>query len=309
MAESNKYAILRPLFTDQSHYAKAFKYCMSVADNLEAIQKWTNESFCEHVVEKLVADIGEGTDDKLLRVLGVGSGSGEIELLFLDKLLIKFPHIHSCVVEPCADLLEKYQAKVEENAMGITYDWQMYKLEDFVANQQENSQKYHFISAISSMYYVKDLNQALRSLHDMLAPGGILLVTIAADYTGYGKLWRTFPSLGSEISSQDESPESAAASSHHRDSAHVRDALRQLQIPYHIDEYAFQTKITQCFDAKQSEEGDLMLDFLTHAIRFREASKDLLYQQVLACIKESCVQNGGDWFFQSKMVCFFITKI
>ncbi|XP_072022613.1 histamine N-methyltransferase A-like [Amphiura filiformis] len=231
----------------------------------------------------------------------------EIELFFLNKLLTKFPKIHTCVVEPSATLLETYQAKIKEHATNITFDWENHTLEGFVEKHHKNNHKYHFISAINSMYYVKDLNEALQSLYDMLVPGGILQVAITADFTGYGKLWRTFPDLGSETSSQDGPPESGSSSSHHRDSGYVHDALRQLQIPYYTDDYTCNYKITQCFDEKESDEGNLALDFLTHTIRFRDAPKDLR-QQVLACIKESCVQRGDDWFFQSRNVSFFITK-
>ncbi|XP_072022616.1 histamine N-methyltransferase A-like [Amphiura filiformis] len=299
-----------PIFSDQAYYTKAFNYFTSVGNYFEAVQKWAEETFYEHVVEKLVGNISDGTDDKPLRVLGVGSGRGELELVFLKKLLLKFPQIHTCVVEPCVNLITQYQhdqSKIKEHASDITYDWQNRTFEDFVKLQPENNHKYHFISACNSMYYVKNLNETLQSLYDMLVPGGILLVTITADYTGAGKLWRTFPCLGSETSSQDGLPNIASPSSHHRDSAHVHDALCQLQIPYYTDDYTCNYKITQCFDEKESEEGNLVLDFLTHMIGFRNAPKDLL-QQVLACIKECSVQRSDDWFFQSEHVCFFITK-
>ncbi|XP_072022608.1 histamine N-methyltransferase B-like, partial [Amphiura filiformis] len=172
--------------------------------------------------------------------------------------------------------------------------------EEFVKLQEDNILKYHFISACHSMYYVKNLNDILRSLYDMLAPGAILLITITADYAGTGKVCRALPS-------QNGSPNTASASPHYRDSADVHDALRQLQIPYHIDTYTCHRMITRCFDEKESEEGNLALDFLTHTIRFRDAPKDL-FQQVLACIKDCSVQRGNDWFFQSEHVCFFITK-
>ncbi|XP_072018176.1 histamine N-methyltransferase-like [Amphiura filiformis] len=307
MVESDKSVTLIPIFNDQAYYTKAFNYWRLIGNYIEAVHKWTDETFYVHVVEKLVANIGDGSDGKPLRVLGVGSGRGEIELVFLNKLLLKFPKIHTCVVEPCANLLTEYQHNIKEKATNFTFDWQNRTFEEFVKLQQESSLKYHFISACNSMYYVKNLQEALQSLYDMLAPGGILLITITADYTGSGKLWRTSPYFGSETSSQDGSPNSTLLPSHHRDSAHVHDVLRQLHIPYHIDNTTCYRKITRCFDAKESEEGNLALDFLTHTIGFRNAPKDL-FQQVLACVKECSVQRGGDWFFQSEHICFFITK-
>ncbi|XP_072022612.1 histamine N-methyltransferase A-like [Amphiura filiformis] len=307
MVESDKSVMPIPIFNDQAYYTKAFNYFTSVGNYFEAVQKWTDETFCGHVVEKLIANIGDGTGDKPLRVLGVGSGSGEIEIVFLNKLLLKFSKIHTCVVEPCVNLLAQYQVKTKDKAANITFDWQNRTFEEFVKLQQGNSLKYHFISACNSMYYVKNLDEALQSLYDMLAPGGILLVTISADYFGIGKLWRKFRDFGFETASQDGSPESDSSLSHHRDSAHVHDALRQLQIPYYIDDYRCHFKITQCFDEKETEEGNLALDFLTQTMGFRNAPKDL-FQQVLTCIKDCSVQRDDDWFFQTEHVCFFITK-
>ncbi|XP_072022607.1 histamine N-methyltransferase-like [Amphiura filiformis] len=296
-----------PILQNKTQYIKVFSEYPGVGDYFEAAQKWIDETFYGHIVEKLVANIGDGTDDKTLQVLGVGSGSGEIELMFLNKLLIKFPKIHTCVVEPCANSLTKYQAKIKEHAPDITFDWQNHKFEDFLENQQEN----HFISACNSLYRVNNLNEALQSLHDMLAPGGILLVTITAEYAGFGKLWRTFPYLRPETSSQtvsqDGSPGTTSPPKHHRNSAHVHEALRQLQLPYYIDEYVCPYKITHCFDEEESEERNQAIDFVTHPIKLRERSKDL-FQEVLACIKECSVQRGDDWFFQAKHVCFFITR-
>ncbi|XP_072022609.1 histamine N-methyltransferase B-like [Amphiura filiformis] len=256
----------------------------------------TGQKLCKYVQNSTKTCILQQTQEK-----------GEIELVFLQKLLLKFPKIHTCVVEPCVNLFTQYQHNMKEKATNLTFDWQNRTFEEFVKLQPENSLKYHFISACNSMYYVKNLNETLQSLSDMLALGGILLITISADYAGSGKVCRTFPYLGSETSSQDGSPNTASPSPHYRDSADVHDALRQLQIPYHIDTYKCHRKITRCFDEKESEEGNLTLDFLTHTLRFRDAPKDL-FKQVLACIKDCSVQRDDDWFFQSEHVCFFITK-
>ncbi|XP_072018300.1 histamine N-methyltransferase-like [Amphiura filiformis] len=319
MVESDKPVTLVPIFSDPAYYTKALNYRRRTSNYVEAVQKWADASFCGHVVEKLVANIGDGSDDKPLYVLGVGSGRErrlgtgwlvemplvptsiyEVELVFLNKLLLKFPKIHTCVVEPCVNLLTQYQHNMKEKATNLTFDWQNRTFEEFVKLQQEKSLKYHFISACHSMYYVKNLNETLQSLYDMLALGGIILITITADYAGTGKVCRILPS-------EDESPNTASSSPHYRDSADIHDALRQLQIPYHIDTYKCHRMITRCFDEKESEEGNLVLDFLTHTFRFRDTPKDL-FQQVLACIKDCSVQRGNDWFFQSEHVCYFISK-
>ncbi len=109
--------------------------------------------------------------------------TGENELIFMKKLLTRFMNIEACVLEPCRDLIFKYQDLVDENEKeleGVEYEWRQQSLEEYGQTCQYFGEgpKYHFISLIHSIYYVNELESALKLLHGMLEPGGALLITI-----------------------------------------------------------------------------------------------------------------------------------
>ena len=105
---------------------------------------------------------------------------GQTELLFLKELKRNFPTVRACVLEPSSVLLDEYQKNVDRNPLpGITFDWKNQIFEKYTISRQNSFEsKYHFISAIHSIYYINNLEEALRNLYDMLAPGGILLIAV-----------------------------------------------------------------------------------------------------------------------------------
>ena len=99
------------------------------------------------------------------------------------------------VVEPNKDLLTKYQDKVKRNEDGvgdIGYEWHNQTFQEF----GKTDQKYHFISAIHSMYFLGNPEGAITSLYSLLEQGGMMLIVVS----GKGRLqnptagWPAVPS-------------------------------------------------------------------------------------------------------------------
>ena len=127
----------------------------------------------------------------------------------------------------------------------------------------------------------------------------------STDHRGIGKLWRTFPNLGLE---ETYCGKGIASETNHRcDSSHVKAALRKLQIPFQEDHYIVQGNITPCIIGEDTDESNMLLDFLTHVIGFKQADSDL-YKKVMACVKENCIENEGEFFFQSQSDMLILTK-
>ena len=107
---------------------------------------------------------------------------GQIELLFLKEMKSSFPTIRACVIEPSSDLLSEYQRNVIKDPLpGVTFEWKNETFQSYTISRQNGSErKYHFISVIHSIYYLSNLEEALGCLHNMLAPGGILLIAVVS---------------------------------------------------------------------------------------------------------------------------------
>ena len=102
---------------------------------------------------------------------------GEMDVMMLAKLLQIFPSINNRVVEPSRDQLLMYKAHVQARAdqlQGVVCDWRQQTMDEY--QKAGNHTKFHFISAIHSLYYAEDIEQSLLHLYDLLELGGMLLV-------------------------------------------------------------------------------------------------------------------------------------
>ncbi|XP_072179835.1 histamine N-methyltransferase-like [Diadema setosum] len=263
------------LTTDLAHYSKTYDVFVEKSGKYASDRKWAEENFSAAVVHKL----GENRpSDHTLRSLGVGSGSGNYDILILRMLSQRFPRFNHVVVEPTRDFLEQFQsAAAKESSSGAwsalgaaDFEWHNETLQEYMAKKSGQSakgspQQFDFISAVHSLYYVEDLRLALQFLYDSLAPGGIFLVTFKGDTSkcsihGFRK-------------------------EDHYNAADAKQILSELDIPYTISEQRIILDITSIFD-QGSAEGNLLLDFLTHFCHFRETASKEMQDAVLTKYRE-----------------------
>ena len=95
----------------------------------------------------------------------------------MTALLKKCPIITNRVVEPDEDQIIKYKALVQTKGhelLGVKFDWRQQTLEQYRDTDGVGT-KFHFISAIHSLYHVEDVDSSLMYLYDLLEPGGIMI--------------------------------------------------------------------------------------------------------------------------------------
>ena len=83
--------------------------------------------------------------------------------------------------------------------------------------------------------------------------------------------------------------------------AHVRSSFDRRGIPYTKHHQRSRVQITQCFD-EMSQEGTLVVDFLTHVVKFKETASAELYTEVMDYIagSDSSGKSGEDVFFNNE---------
>ncbi|XP_071488254.1 histamine N-methyltransferase A-like [Diadema antillarum] len=263
------------LTTDLAHYSKTYDVFVEKSGKYASDRKWAEENFPALVVHKL----GENRpSDHTLRSLGVGSGSGDYDILLLRMLSQRFTRFNHVVVEPARVFLEHFQSAVPKESSSGTrsilgaanFEWLNETLQEYMAKKSGRSaegspQQFDFISAVHSLYYVDDLRGALQFLYDSLAPGGILLITFKRDTSK-----RSMHGFRKED---------------HYNAADAKQILSELNIPYTISEQRIILDITSIFD-EGSTEGNLLLDFLTHFCHFRETATKDMQDAVLTKYKE-----------------------
>ncbi|XP_071476280.1 histamine N-methyltransferase-like [Diadema antillarum] len=258
------------LAADLAHYSKAYNVFVEKTGKHTSDRKWAEENFPSAVVHKL----GEiRPSDHILRSLGVGSGSGEYDIILLRMFSQRFACFNHVVLEPARVYLEEFQSAATKESSSAdwsvpgaaNFEWHNETLEEYMAKKSGQSnegspQQFDFISAVHSLYYVDDLRVALKFLYDSLAPGGILLTTLLKDTSSLN---------AHEFRKED-----------YTSSTRVKRILKELDIPFTISEQRVTVDITSIFD-QGSAEGNLLLDFLTHVGHFRESATKEMEDAVL----------------------------
>ncbi|XP_072047088.1 histamine N-methyltransferase-like [Amphiura filiformis] len=261
------------------------------SDVQEHVREWIEEDFESKVVKILYDGLGDNIGvNQPLRVLGIGSAEGEQEILQLKKLKTKFAKLSTTVIEPNKEMFLQYQETVLQKSSelpGIEFEWHNQTYQDYV--QVHGVRKtYHFISMVYSIYYVGDSNleETIRELYDILAPGGVILVVLMTDHTGLGKLLHTFPNLATWEQNSATNDPSMTKSNRLINSADVKSVLDKHQIAYTQSEHTDSLDITACFTGVDTAKRNILFDILTQTIDFKASVPTIVHSQVMDFVKD-----------------------
>ncbi|XP_038048489.1 histamine N-methyltransferase-like [Patiria miniata] len=285
---------MRSLTDDMEHYHKAFGVYHRLADRNNVMGRWVDSQLPQIFKDLNVAL----ADQDVLKVLSVGPGDGEIEngiLRVLHDEKMQYKNFHVTVVEPAVDMVDKYKARVSADAsqqQGMTYDWKTQTLDGYTEGNKAT--KFHFISSLHSIYYAEDLQASLKNLFCRLEPGGMMLVVVISDKSGFGQFGKSFPLLWGNRH-------------HHPTSAEVQAACDKESIPV-AQEFTIKVRsnITPCFaePGAMVDDGRLLLDFFSHVADFvRDASPSHLQEvreflgsdRCSERVEDDQVYFNGDW--------------
>ncbi|XP_072169625.1 histamine N-methyltransferase-like [Diadema setosum] len=264
-----EHAKLKPLMDDPDYYTKTFHVFAKRSENIEILAKW-EDKFLPGVVERLVERL---PSDSTVRMLGIGSGSGEVDSSMAAMIRARFKAVHNTVIEPAASQLDMYRKLIadgKEQFAGIDFELHQDTLDEYRRKLSETGvhPKYHFICAIHSVYYVDDLIDTIRYLHDCLEDGGMLLIVIISDTSGTWRFWQRYTRF------QDKN-------SPYMCTRDLRDVFNANGIPFTvIRQPSHFIDITSCFD-HDSEEGNLLVDFLSQVCDLRGSVTQEVHQEVL----------------------------
>ncbi|XP_071965561.1 histamine N-methyltransferase A-like [Antedon mediterranea] len=268
-------AFSKVLSSDPDYYVKAFEERTKRQQRKNVLVDWTNQL----VKNQLIGSVTIGK--RPLKVLGVGSGSGEVELGNISKLLEVFSSIEVTVLEPSKKYIDIYKESLEKSKLkGLTYQWRQQTLDEYRADVGA-SIKYDIIFSVNSLYYVDDLKDSLKYLYEILEHGGKYCVILVTETTGCYRLWKNFSSLYQSV-----------ASFNQISSREVIDGLKALNIGYELERTRNDIDVTECFN-QGSIEGKYMIDFLSQVVNLRESVSESTYWEFVDFLKNiSALQEG-----------------
>ncbi|XP_072030423.1 histamine N-methyltransferase-like [Amphiura filiformis] len=307
-----KSTTLQPLYADMELYKERHHYFYTKTNSREAIQVWTEKNVKLKVVNMLSKNLTNIIRmERPLRVLGVGSSEGDLEIQQLKKLLIEFSKLDACVCEPDKEMISHYRDTVnrrESVTSSVAFEWQNLTFQEYLKNVGKEK-KYHFISLVHVIYFIGDPEEAIKNLYKMLEEGGmILLIVVTGDNGTLGSVPLSMHNSTAATS------EEASITNYKTDSRQIKAILEKLEIAY------TQSTLTEWIDVTLlvtdqvvMREASLLLDFLTLTINFKKTAPDDVFDQVIKYFKDNAraqrEQDGREKFYlTNKCTVFLITK-
>ena len=250
--------------------------------------------------------------DEPLRVLGIGSGSGESDLLILQAMAEftvskkkKTPTIHNVIVEPSSSLLDQFKIRASssslESAANVSFEWQQKTFSEF--NQETSTEKRSFdlIHFVHSLYYF-DIKAALRTCFEqwLKAEHGVVVCYVHTENSYLAKVSKRFKgklSCGSERTSFCTHEELAAI---------AEENSWNYCVPLKEN---FQINVTPCLTEPTSAEADPLIDFLTHEQSFRANAEQELFNSWMELIESlAFTDDRGEKFVKGESSVVIIYK-
>ncbi|XP_068600677.1 histamine N-methyltransferase-like [Brachionichthys hirsutus] len=272
------------LFTNGDRYHKSFQQFLQRSDEYDSMQNFI-DNLLPDILESSVKDMSE------LNIIGVGSGSGELDLNIISAFHRKYPEVtvENEVVEPILQQLDQYRDLVAR-APGldhIKFHWYEMTAESFEAHWKENkrTKKVDVILMFQMLYY-EDFSATIDFFKSLLDTNGKLVISLLAENSGWAKLDKAY---GVQLT--DSFNITADNIKQYLDSKGLR--YQTYLLPSQID-------VTACF-IEGDEEGEMMLDFLTEVLHFSQSSSPELKAGIMEFIRhpDCSVESNGKVMFNN----------
>lgn len=227
----------------------------------------------------------------MFRVLGVGSGHGQTDLRILTGVATamgssqtKRPAIHSVIIEPNETMMAEFQASVSSSLQPLTsladasFEWHLMTFEKFTESFSK-IESFHLVHFVASLYYM-DAETSLKTSYQWLTRGGAMFCTVGPEESFFPKLSRKLQGkvdLGS-------------IHKFYTEVDLVNIAVRNNWKYEELWRTSYNVDISNCFE-ESSEEGSLLLDFLTHKQDFRSTSNEAFYNEIMNFLNEESIRD------------------
>ncbi|XP_060773364.1 histamine N-methyltransferase-like isoform X2 [Neoarius graeffei] len=295
-AHQRKMALqIRSLVEDCSRYLKAFELYLERSSDHQSVR-----GFIQSTLPDILTTYSVGAGKSTLNIMGVGCGSGEIDMEILTQLHAKYSgaRVEYEVVEPNRDMLDKYKglALKTPGLDHTTFRFHMMTASEFESDwkQRNPDRKMDFIHMIQMLYYVKDPEMTVSFFRSLLRKDGKLLIILVSGDSGWSGLWRHYHDR---------------VHSSHVTAADIKSFLDAKEIPYKSYSFVSTFDITECFTTRDEKE-ELMLDFLTEIPEFSKSTSPELKARVLEILKRpECSQEvNGRIMFNNNMEALVIDQ-
>ncbi|XP_068103490.1 histamine N-methyltransferase-like [Hyperolius riggenbachi] len=276
-----------PHYAD-THYIKALLYWNETANEHDNTKK-----FLDTVLPEILPE--PATEKSFLNVLGVGSGTGKIDLHILSTIQNLRPDlkIYSETIEPSKEEIDLYKASVSNTPelSNVTFTWHNKGVVEYETDAKHNNtaKKFDLIHMVQMLYYVNPLKESLEFFKSLLSPEGRLVIVVLSGESGWIKMFRRniYPAkqdfnldLGSD---------------------HITDILDALPMRYEIHDIDSFTDVTGLVEGREGSEW--LLDVIMDEAEFAKTASPDLKAQVMADLQdpEFTFRKGGKIWLDTRV--------
>ncbi|XP_078354950.1 histamine N-methyltransferase-like [Oculina patagonica] len=246
----------------------------------------------EHVITIIADYVRDRLEDQSpFSILSVGSGDGENDLPFLEILSKlcqekdKKAQMFTRAIEPINNSLEGFRAKAEHlpESLKIIADveWCAMTFQKYVEQKKKEDVKFDVVHFLHSIYYAGPLDTALKHCYEKeLKEKGVILIIMNDEDGSFVKYGRAFSDQGLILN-----PEVYNSNKDVRDVAE-KNGWKYVECPGETKPF----DITTIFDSS-SQQGNKLLDFLTHCVDVRETASQDNLMKILNFWQNQCVDD------------------
>ncbi|XP_071944599.1 uncharacterized protein [Antedon mediterranea] len=245
-------------------YASSFLEFRRMSDQNDKMKSWLKEKLDEFVEN----DSLQSEDE--CRILGVGSGVGEMDYFMLENLQKKQKNIFVRVLEPNAIEMDRFKAKVCSNTNFdvVRFDWRQEDAIDYF--KETPDKRFHIIHLLHVLYYFEEneIDDVIHQCFNQLEVGGRLLIIQGSASNRVVCIRNAF---ANELCLQ--------GTLNTISGEHLLFKMNRLGYKYHSNNIRASLDVSQCLDLT-SESGGLLWDFITSVQMFVERSSHNLILKI-----------------------------
>ncbi|XP_006825646.1 histamine N-methyltransferase-like [Saccoglossus kowalevskii] len=260
------------------NYFKAYDTLIShITNKDEVVQLWTEQ--WKTIMKNISFNPNEGNP---IRMLKIGAGDGNHEIGMAKCLLAVHPDVHIKIIEPKEvqlQLCKKTAMDFATSSPGLTFDWHNVTFEKYMTDQRETDVgSFHIVVSCHVLCYL-NLVWAIDSMYSMARTDGVVVNTMVTGDSTFGLVGKLFTKL-------------TGCGKHHQ---HSDDALGYLETKtgkIKRNSREFTVDVTDCFN-DSSEEGSLLLDFMTQRTDFRRNAPGNVKKSIMNVLRENTIEKEG----------------
>ncbi|XP_006821830.1 histamine N-methyltransferase-like [Saccoglossus kowalevskii] len=287
---------MKSLYNNHERYMESFHEFLRLSDEHNVMVNWIEGSRGIPDVLRRLPKAGEA-----IKVLGVGSGSGEMDERILTQLLKNYSEICCRVVEPSFKQLSQYKTLIKSNHQlsEVKFEWRQQTSSEYMSTVGTEAIKFDLVHLIQMLYYVPDIESTIMDFYrHHLAANGVMIIIHVSGLGAWGQLWQKF---GRQLPQNDHCNYATGKT--------IKDILDKNKLNYEKIELPSYFQIDDCF-RETSNVGSLLVDFITEVEYFMEtAPRDLKVNIMQELRSDKCsYKNNKKIYFKNDLVAFVIQK-